>query len=121
MPERPSRESANAARSTNPFAACFFPSSAASHNARSGYIAEASEVTIASAAATKKIFRPFITARNGISAPIAPSPVPYTLPRMHIAATATTADAITAGKTGRFIPLPASIKTGAAKNTFIKA
>ena len=76
-------------------------------------------MTIASAAATKKIFRPFITARNGISAPIAPSPVPYTLPRMHIAAT--TADAITAGKTGRFISLPASIKTGAAKNTFIKA
>ena len=73
-PVSPNRDRRNAARSTKPFAAFFFPGASLSHAFMSGRSAEARDVRIAQATATKKILLFFMTTRYGIGAVSASSP-----------------------------------------------
>ena len=59
-----------------------------------------------------------MTYKNGICAPIAPAPSPYTLPKIHTALTAIKAAEISAGGKVNFISFPASMSTGTAKSAF---
>lgn len=120
-PVSPNRDRRNAARSTKPFAAFFFLGASLSHAFMSGRSAEARDVRIAQATATKKILLFFMTTRYGIGAVSASSPT-FTIPPI---TNAPQQKRIAAASRelliGALPSFPASMIAGAAKAVFINA
>ena len=120
-PSSPRRESRNAARSTAALAAFFFLPANLSQAEKSGKSAEAREVMTAHAAAAKKRPLPRITARLGMEALSAASPVTYIPPRTRAPHKKTAPAARTEARTGACAVRPASMSAGAEKAIFMAA
>ena len=112
-PVSPNRDRRNAARSTKPFAAFFFPGASLSHAFMSGRSAEAR--------ATKKILLFFMTTRYGIGAVSASSPTFKMPPITNAPQQKRIAEASRELLIGALPSFPASMIAGAAKAVFINA